>query len=102
VITPDDKLQFAYAVGQAGFGDFGPARPISLSAVEAQGGVTVRVRDELGNVGERSWRAAQVALRPDLPDPVSAAPMPGYGCSSTGGFGLLGLTALTLLVRRRR
>ncbi len=106
VVTAPNALQFAYAVGQQAFGDFGPAREISLGAVEAQGGVTVRVRDELGNVGEATWRAPTVALRPDPSDASGAVSpvqrVPAYGCSSVGGLGLEFAFGLAVLALRRR
>ncbi len=102
VVTADGALQFAYAIGQGAFSEFGPARPISLAAVEEQGGVTVRVRDELGNVAEKAWRAPTVALRDEVPaDLPGAKSMPGFGCSTVGGSSLLGLVALALMLRRR-
>ncbi len=102
VVTADTALQYAYAVGKGGFGAFGPAREVSLSAVEAQGGVTVQVRDELGNVGEATYRAPTVALRADSEgaDSVSHT-MPLAGCSSVGGLEVLGLLALAAIRRRR-
>ena len=102
VVTADTALQYAYAVGKDGFGPFGPAREISLGAVEAQGGVKVQVRDELGNVGEATYRAPRVALRPDS-DAVGSSDKtsPLAGCSSVGGLEVLGLLALAVIRRRR-
>ncbi len=98
VISAPEALQYAYQVGTGAVSAFGPAREISRSAVEAQGGVTVLVRDEQGNVGRASWKAAQVALRPELPDAIDA-PVTA-GCSTGAGLGLVGLAAW--LRRRRR
>jgi|APLak6261679142_1056127.scaffolds.fasta_scaffold00029_73 hypothetical protein len=96
-----DRLTFAYQVGEGARSDFGAARPISLSAIEAQGGVTVFARDEYGNVGEATYRPPQIALRPDVAQPLPDASLEGRGCSSTGGLELLALGALALLRRRR-
>lgn len=98
VVAPAEALQFAYQVGRGATSEFGAAREISLSAVEAQGGVTVFVKDQLGNVGQATWRPAEVALRPDLPD-VAEAPA-NAGCSS--GAGLVLVAAAAWLRRRRR
>ncbi|MEW6430695.1 MAG: hypothetical protein AB1730_04230 [Myxococcota bacterium] len=106
VVSAQGTLEYAYRVGDGPVSDFGAAREIRLSAVEQQGGVTVLVRDELGNVGEATWRVPTVALRPDHElQPASALPessaQPG-GCSAVGGGALLGLAALVGLLRRRR
>lgn len=106
VLTPADQLQFAYAIGDALPGPFGAERPISLSAVEAQGGVRVLVKDTAGNVGEGRYRAAVFAAGPDegptpLSVPDSGAPA-GAGCVAAPGGVLLSALALALLRRRRR
>jgi len=102
VVTADSKLEYAYAVGTEAFSAFGPAREISLSAVDASGGVTVQVRDELGNVGEAVYRAPVVALRDQAKvGPVNGVGLPIAGCTSLGGLELLGLVALAALRRRR-
>ncbi len=103
VVSADSALQFAYGVGTEAVGGFGPAREVSLSAVEAAGGVTIHVRDELGNVGEYTYRAPVVALRPEgqAKGNVSLDKMPLTGCSSLGGLELLGLLALAAIRRRR-
>lgn len=95
-----DRLEFAYRVGDGAVSAFGPAREIALSAVEQQGGVTVLARDEFGNLAQATYRAPQVALRPDLAAELPATSQ-GPGCSSTGGLELLALGALALLRRRR-
>lgn len=100
----EDRLEFAYQVGDGARSEFGAAREISLSAVEAQGGVTVFARDEYGHVGQATWKAPQVVLRADSIDEVGVgtggASSPG-GCSTAGGFGV-GLVALVGLLRRRK
>ncbi len=98
-----DRLVFAYQVGQDARSEFGGARPISLSAIEQQGGVTVFVRDEYGNVGQASYRAPQVALRPEVTGAVlpGGTDSQGAGCSATSGLELLALGALALIRRRR-
>lgn len=102
VLTPAHELQYAYAVGDALPGPFGPERPISLSAVEAQGGVRVLVRDTAGNVGEARYRPATFGRSPgDVELPVATVD-PGVssgGCSSAAGPALL---ALAVVLRRRR
>ena len=101
VVTPADKLEYAYGVGDGPVSAFGAAREIDLAAVEAQGGVVVQVRDEAGHVGTASWRSATTALRPTTtvtPDSQSSR----FGCGVTGGSGLLGLLALALLSLRRK
>ncbi|MFT3709264.1 MAG: hypothetical protein QM817_16615 [Archangium sp.] len=99
-VVSGDKLEFAYQVGNGPQSSFGAARPISLSAVEVQGGVTVFARDEFGNVGQAVYRAATVALRPDGVTPIDSTLPAAAGCS-TGSTALL-LGALALLRRRRR
>lgn len=98
----EERLEFAYQVGAGAQSAFGAAREISLSAVEAQGGVTVFARDEYGHVGQSTWKGTQIALRPDAVADVAptadiAAPT---GCS-TGGAGLF-LLGLVGLLRRRK
>lgn len=97
VVTAAGALEYAYQVGRGAPSAFGAAREISLSAVEAQGGVTVFVKDQLGNVGQATWRPAEVALRPDLPE-VAEGPV-AAGCSTGGG---LALVAVAAWLRRRR
>jgi len=104
-VSGQGALRFAYRVGDGAFSDFGPAREIALSAVEQQGGVTVRVMDELGNVGEATWRAPTVAVRSDVTTPLGAAPTDAPhsgGCAAVDGLSLAGLLALAGLFRRRR
>lgn len=105
VVSADPKLAYAYRVGDGEVSEFGEAREISLSAVEAQGGVTVLVRDEYGNVGEAAWRVPTIALRPEAGGEVGSAvpmvPQPG-GCAAVDGAALAGLFALVGLLRRRR
>jgi hypothetical protein len=105
VVSPANELLFAYRVGEGEFSDFGPAREIALSAVEQQGGVTVRVKDGFGNVGEAVWRLPTVAVRNEPPADIGAAvpsvPQPG-GCVAVDGASLVGLVALAGLLRRRR
>lgn len=101
-VVSGDRLEFAYAVGDAGPGAFGPPREIALSSVDAQGGVTVWVRDEVGNVAEAHYAAPVVASRPDTPSAGEVAdPLPLQGCSSVAGLDVLGLLALGLFLRRR-
>ncbi|MDP1821976.1 MAG: hypothetical protein Q8L48_01995 [Archangium sp.] len=95
-----DRLEFAYRVGEGEASAFGAPREISLSAVEQQGGVTVLVRDEFGNVGQATYRPPQVALRDDVADTLDPSQQPA-GCSTTGGLELLALGALALLRRRK-
>ncbi len=96
-----NHLEYAYQLGEEAVSSFGPAREISLSAVEAQGGVTVFARDEFGNVGQAKYRPPQVALRPELAAQASNQEQT-TGCSSTAAVELLALGALSLLRRRRQ
>ncbi len=101
VVTPDGQLQYAYAVGDGAMSEFGPARAISLSAVEPQGGVTVQVKDEAGNVATVSWKSPVTALRPDATAPAESTP--ARGCSTApGAFSLLLLLSALWPFRRRR
>lgn len=102
VVTPAAKLEYAYAVGDGPASAFGAPRDIDLAAVEAQGGVTVQVRDEAGHVGTASWRAATTGLRPATDAAPGSPASSVFGCGVTGGSGLLGLLGLALLARRRR
>ncbi len=57
VLTPDDKLVYSYRLGEGAWSDFGAARPIVLSAIEQQGGVSARVRDQAMASAWRGRRA---------------------------------------------
>lgn len=102
VVSPPAALLYSYAVGGGAFSEWGAPREIMASAVEQQGGVTVRVRDELGNVGQAAWKVPQVALRPEPEsDPVPGGP--SAGCTSAAGLPAAGLLlGLAALLRRRR
>lgn len=103
VLTPAEQLQYAYAVGDAMPGPFGAARDISLSAIEAQGGVRVLVKDVTGNVGEGRYRPATFGAKPTSDSTVEiitpVAPQQQVGC--TAAPGLLALAALVFFRRRR-
>ncbi len=99
-VISGDKLTFAYQVGAGPKSAFGAQRPVSLSAVEAQGGVTVFARDEFGNVGQATYTPPQVALRAEGSSPFEVNAPASTGCSSSG-LGVLLLGALALLRRRR-
>ncbi|MCA3016682.1 MAG: hypothetical protein INH41_30225 [Myxococcaceae bacterium] len=101
VLTGAEALRFAYAVGDEAPSAFGPAREVSLSAVEARGGVRVLVQDEAGNVGEARHRPVR-SWPPSGPDVAerTLSSAGAQGCSSTGGASLA--LALVLLRRRRR
>ena len=104
VLSRPEVLRYAYAVGDEAPGPFGPAREISLEAVEARGGVRVLVVDEVGNVGEARYRAAIIRDPAARAAPALSTPETGStggGCSAAGASPLL--LALALLgVRRRR
>jgi hypothetical protein len=104
VVTAEAMLRYSYAVGSDAASEFGPARPIDLAAVDAAGGLTVRVRDEAGNIGEATYRAAVVAVRAGSASGTPSAPEQGGGCATAGGglalWGLWGLAGG--LWRRRR
>lgn len=99
-VVSGQKIEFAYQVGTGPQSSFGAARPISLSAVEVQGGVTVFVRDEFGHVGQATYRPPTVALRPENTGVIDSVLPASAGCSS--GLGIFALGALALLRRRRR
>ncbi|MBL8956010.1 MAG: hypothetical protein JNK82_34870 [Myxococcaceae bacterium] len=101
VITPADKLEYSYRVGEGAWSSYGAAREIQLSAIEVQGGVTARVRDQQGNVGERAWRVPTLSERPraDEPDVLAAPAEQGSGCSTAAGLPLL-LAFAAVLSRR--
>ncbi len=107
-VSPDEKLQFAYRVGEGAWSDFGPGRPIDLAAIEAAGGMEVRVRDEAGNVGSARHALAAVdyrdgAIASDQAGPSEAVGSQAAGCSAAlASPGLFGFAALLLLARRRR
>lgn len=105
-VSSPDALRFAYQVGEGPWSDDGPARLIDLSAVEAAGGVRVRVTDEAGNFSQAAHRVPTVALRPDAPDssdPACRGVQCATGCSAAGGsLGALAVAALAALACRRR
>ncbi len=98
------KLEYAYAVGAGEPSDFGPARKISLSAVEVQGGVTVLVRDEAGHVGQAKWQVPTVSHRGPKSDGQTDVELISAksGCSTSGAFGFVALAIAGLLRRKRR
>ncbi len=105
VISPSERLRFAYRVGTGALSEFGPAREISLSAIEQQGGVTVQVQDELGNLAEAVYRVPTISEHPDTPTgatPSSDQGNAAAGCSTTAGGELLVLAALALARRRKQ
>ncbi len=102
-VTPVEKLEFAYALGNQAFTAFGPAREVSYAGVEAAGGLKVQVRDEQGNVGEVSFNMPRVALRP-VDAEVSVGQTlntPAAGCEATNGLSWLAVAALVLALKRR-
>jgi hypothetical protein len=105
VVSAANTLKYAYQVGDGAFSDFGEAREIALHAVEQQGGVTVRVKDELGNVGEASFHPPTLAVHGDTAagaKPSSTGANTSGGCSATGGLELMALAVLALARRRRQ
>lgn len=96
-LTSEAALQFAYRLAdEQTWSDFGPARLIALSAVEARGGVLVRVRDEAGHVSEATWRTPTVARRPEENEVL---PAPAQGCAAAPGE--LAATCVVLLAAVR-
>jgi hypothetical protein len=107
VLTPFEKLEFAYAIGQGAWSSFGAPREIGLTAIERLGGVGVRVRDQSGNVAQARFstetqgetgretdsivEAGEAARRDLLP----------AGCSVGWGLDVLGVSAF-LFGRRRQ
>ncbi len=102
VVTPDAQLQYAYAVGSGPLSDFGPARPIALSAIEAEGGVTVQVKDGSGNVGQAIWNVPVISEHPDTQLPTGPGGAPARGGSAAPGAFSLALALGALLSMRRR
>ncbi|MHB8876226.1 MAG: MYXO-CTERM sorting domain-containing protein [Myxococcaceae bacterium] len=107
-VSAPERLSYAYRVGSGAWSEYGPPRLVDLEAIEREGGVSVRVRDETGNVGEAAHRAPTVALRPEgegvaFTGPACEGAQCASGCSSAGGApGALLLAALGALLRRRR
>jgi hypothetical protein len=105
-LSVPETLQYAYRVGEGTWSSFGAPRPIHFAAVEAAGGVEVRVRDEAGNVGEASWHASVSAATSLEAGPASEGSGAGRagGCGSTdnGWLGLAVLVAAGWLWRNDR
>ena len=90
-----DKLALARTLGADAVIDHATADVVAeVKALTERRGCQVVV----DNVGQATWRPAEVALRPDLPD-VAEAPA-NAGCSS--GAGLVLIAAAAWLRRRRR
>jgi hypothetical protein len=104
VVSAPSALQYAYRVGAGSYSTFGPAREISLSAVEQAGGVWVAVRDEALNVTEVTHKVAKEFERGDSSEGGSADPATGNtGCSTAPApFAVFGLFGLLAYLRRRR
>ncbi|MGQ0507164.1 MAG: hypothetical protein ACT4TC_17790, partial [Myxococcaceae bacterium] len=85
-VTTDGLLQYAYRLGGASFSEFGTPLALSLDEIEESGSVEVQVRDETGNVGAASYRAA--------PPPADSSEAPRGGCAATGGEIFVLATAL--------
>ncbi len=102
VISAPEKLEYSYRVGDGAWSSWGAAREIQLSAIEVQGGVTARVRDEQLNVGELAWRVPTVVQRPPAGEvePLASPAEPRAGCDATAGLPLL--LAVAALIRRRK
>lgn len=99
-VTPDDRIQFAYRLGDGPVTDFGPRRPVSLAASEASGGrVEVFARDEAGLVRSAIWRMS-VGRGPDRPVEESSA-IEARGCAAAGGAALPGAAVLLAAMGRR-
>jgi hypothetical protein len=98
-VTSPENLQFSYRLANDTESPFGAPRLVDLAAVEKAGGLTVKVRDAAGNIGEASYRAPRVGERRPLPDSSESS----GGCHSTGpGWLHWGLAFLVLGVGRRR
>jgi hypothetical protein len=105
-ITPAAELQYGYQVGPQGdWSSYGASRSIDLSAVDAAGGVLVRVRNNAGLVGEASYRSA-MAVAPGSSAKAAGARLGQAqgGCSTADGGGTLLslLGAMGVVWRRRR
>jgi hypothetical protein len=104
VLTPDTQLQYSYRTGEGAWSDYGPSRVIVLSAIEQEGGVSVHVRDQAGNVGEAVWRVPTSTgpIASTIADNGADAAAQRVGCSSAEGLSLLGALVMLLRLRRRR
>jgi hypothetical protein len=97
-VTPRERLQFSWRLGEGPWTAFGPPRPFDLAEVEQAGGLEVRVRDGAQRETIASWRVPRAHLREDAASPQA------QGCASTSSslswlsLGLLGAG----LFRRRR
>lgn len=99
LVSPPEALLYAYSVGGGPLSSFGAPRLVDLAAIEAAGGLSVHVKDELGNVGEATYRVPMSAGVVETAVDTNAP----AGCSSVpGSFALGALGLLAALVRRRR
>jgi uncharacterized protein (TIGR03382 family) len=112
-VTPEDRLLFAYRLGDERESAYGRVRPVDLSAIERAGGsVEVFSRDEAGNVGSRTFRVpvarvTSIASRSESRPAAVDSNAEAAGCSSAGSSGVSAIGALLLLagawtVRRSR
>lgn len=104
VVSASQSLTYAYKVGVEDFTAFGAPREIALSAVEAAGGVSVRVRDDVGNVTEARHHVGTVLERPDRSENPGASVEPGNaGCATApGSWGLAAVLGSLWVMARRR
>jgi hypothetical protein len=109
-VTGPQALQYRYGVGDEPLSDWGGERAIDARAIDEVGKLVVEVRDEAGNVGRGTYRAAtSVATSGVVPqaDPgaSSLGARHGGGCgSASGSASLASLLALGVVLglRRRR
>lgn len=97
-VSRDDELRYSYRVSGGGWTSFGAPREFTLDELGANPSLEVEVVDAFGHKA-RTWfgePAEQVDTLPNSPETAAEA-----GCAS-GGVSILALSALVLLLRRRR
>jgi hypothetical protein len=107
LVTPADRIQYAFQLGDSIPSGYGPARPMPLADISARGGkLVVYAKDDAGNVGTQTFRMA-VATPPNNPlktPAIAATNESGGGCNTAAGLipALGALSMLSLAIRRRR
>jgi hypothetical protein len=98
-VTADERLSFSFKVGDGAWSEPGPLRLVDLQAIEAAGGLGVRVRDEAGREREARWAVARVATREAAETSGTATGTAGCSAAPTGLTAAA--LALSLLSRKR-
>lgn len=100
-IAQPSQLEWSYRFGHGDWSAYGPKRTLSRAEVTAKGGVEIRVKDPLGNVGHTALRTLVTAVHP-----LSSGSSEAVGCDAPGGapetaWGLLVLVLAAWGLRRR-